>query len=146
MTLSADRLGYLIFVKSHELGKVNTELMRWVKNFENTSELMDSIAALMEAQTKRRIADTKTAPDGSRWKAWSPEYAKTRSPKHSLNIDTQNLLDSIAGQADARGARVGTNVAYSKYVQARRPFIGLADEDVVEITEMLSDWMKDVTA
>lgn len=122
-------------------GKVDKALGDWIRKFHDPYELTSSIGQLLEAQTKRRIQDEKTAPNGEAWKAWTPEYAATRGPQHSLLIDTQALLDSIAGSATKKTARVGTNMVYAPFVQKTRPFLGMSRENKAELLEMLVDWM-----
>lgn len=34
-------------------------------------ELLESIGAVVESQTRRRISDEKTSPAGERWEEWS---------------------------------------------------------------------------
>lgn len=56
--------------------------------------LMEDIAALGESQTRRRLTDEKTAPDGTPWK---PNWAGTPI----LTPTSQHLLKSLAFHASA---------------------------------------------
>lgn len=102
------------------------------------------IGALIEDQTKLRIADEKTAPDGSAWAAWSTAYAMTRKPHHSLLVDRGNpgLLESIQNYTTGMQAVVGTNLIYGAIHQfgsedgalPAREYLGLSSDnrDVIE--------------
>ena len=123
--------------------------------------LMEEIAALGESQTRRRISDEKTAPDGTPWK---PNLAGT-----SILLQTgQNLLASVASYADDESAtwgaaweyahvhqegavitpktatalafKVGDRSVFAKSVTIpARPFVGLSAENRIEIEELVTD-------
>ncbi|WP_332832872.1 hypothetical protein [Escherichia coli] len=48
------------------------------------AELLESIGAVVESQTRRRIIDEKSSPGGERWPDWSDGYKKTRHGNQSL--------------------------------------------------------------
>lgn len=81
------------------------------------AELLDSLGAVVESQTRRRIADEKTAPDGSSWEAWSPGYAATRHGNQSLLQGLGDLLDSIQYQVERNQVRIGSPLAYARALQ-----------------------------
>lgn len=58
-------------------------------------ELRSGIGAVLESSARRRVGETKLAPDGTPWPAWSPGYAKHRPAGKSLLQDSGGLLDSI---------------------------------------------------
>lgn len=124
-------------------------------------ELMTDIAFLGENQTRRRIAEEKTAPDGSPWK---PNNEGTSI----LMQSGQHLLSSLASRANADEAEWGATWPYAhvhqdgmtivpkeaealvfqiggKTVHAKkvtipaRPFVGLSTENEREIIELVSD-------
>lgn len=78
-----------------------------------TAQLADDIGAVVESQTKRRIADEKTAPDGSKWEAWSESYAKTRHGNQSLLRGNGDLLDSIQFYTEKKAVHVGSPLVYA---------------------------------
>lgn len=85
-------------------------------------------------QIKRRIRTEKSAPDGRRWAAWSTAYATTREPgKHSLLIDTGELLESITISQGPVATFVGTGQSYAEAVHAKRPFVGVSDDNAREL-------------
>lgn len=77
------------------------------------AELLGSIGAVVESQTRRRISDEKTAPDGTPWAPWSDAYAKTRHGGQSLLQGDGDLLDSIEYQVQRNSVRVGSPLAYA---------------------------------
>lgn len=125
------------------------------------SELMSTLGALGESQTRRRISEEKTAPDGTPWK---PNYNKT-----SILVDTgQHLLYSISWTATATEAEwgstwerahvhqegmtivpkngkalaftLGGDSVFAKSVTIpARPFVGLSDDNRQEILDVVSD-------
>ena len=127
--------------------------------------LMEEIAALGESQTRRRITDEKTAPDGTPWK---PNWAGTAI----LTQTGQHLLQSIAFYSSAEEAVWGASWEYAHvhqegmvitpkngqalkfwYVKGgfteffvgksvtipARPFVGLSTENRSEIEDLVSD-------
>lgn len=106
------------------------------------------IGTLIEDQTKLRIADEKTAPDGSPWPAWSEAYAETRKPHHSLLVDQGNpgLLESITNYTTGMQAVVGTNLVYGRVHQfgsedgalPAREYLGLSADNRTAIEELVA--------
>lgn len=80
----------------------------------DTFEMLDAIGQQQEDAARRRIIETKRAPDGQRWQRWSPGYAKTRSPQHSLLRNEGHLADSMTHQVDGKDAvEVGSPMIYA---------------------------------
>ncbi len=125
------------------------------------SALMEEIAALGESQTRRRITDEKTAPDGT---AWKPNLEGTSI----LQQTGQNLLASVGFTSTDDEAVWGAAWEYAhvhqdgavitpktaavlqfkvkgKTVHAKsvtipaRPFVGLSEENRAEITDLVTD-------
>ncbi|MBQ0604806.1 phage virion morphogenesis protein, partial [Klebsiella oxytoca] len=76
-------------------------------------ELLESIGAVVESQSRRRISDEKTSPAGERWEEWSEGYRKTRSGNQSLLQGNGDLLDSIQYIVERGRVRVGSPLSYS---------------------------------
>lgn len=123
--------------------------------------LMTAIAAMGESQTRRRISEEKTAPDGS---AWKPNIEGT-----SILMETgQHLLQSIASESSTDAAEWGATWEYAhvhqdgmvikprngkalmfmvggKMVSVRqvtmpaRPFVGLSEDNRQEIEDLVTD-------
>jgi len=127
------------------------------------SDLSEQLGATMESQIRTRISDTKQTPEGDPWPAWSRHYAETRHGGQSLLQAEGDLLDSITYVADDDGAEAGTNVIYAAVHQfgasqgefgrtgrgapipfgdiPARPFVGIGDEDLVELEGVMDDWV-----
>lgn len=114
------------------------------------SVLTDRIGQLIEVQTRERIATGKVSPDGMPWAEWSPDYAKTRSARHSLLIGggQTGLYDTIQNYSTADMARVGTELAYGAIHQfggadagkpgiPARPYLGLSIDNRRAVEELV---------
>ena len=126
--------------------------------------LNQAIASLGESQTRRRIDEEKSAPDGTPWQA-------NRAGTPILKQTGRNLLDSIASSSDEESATWGATWEYAHVHQegaviepktakvlvfqgpngkvfARRvtvparPFIGLSDENRAEMNELITDFFQ----
>ncbi len=126
-----------------ELDRLQRRLDSFSAKIRNPAELLDGLASLLEAQTKRRIQDEKTDPEGNKWDEWSKDYARTRKRKHSLLIDTQSMLDDIAGSVDGDAAVVGSSMIYAGSNQKARPFLGISGDNASEIDQLITDWIDD---
>lgn len=127
----------------------------------DASELMSAIGAMGESQTRRRITDEKTAPDGT---AWAPNREGT-----SILLRTgEHLLGSVAWSSSGAEAEWGESWEYAhvhqdgavitpktaarlsfmlggKLVHAKkvtipaRPSVGLSAENGQEILQLVTD-------
>lgn len=134
--------------------------LRPIFDFEPT-ELMTAIASIGESQTRRRIAEEKTAPDGTPWR---PNTQGT-----SILMQTgQNLLSSVASfststeavwgaaweyahvhqegmvivpkAAEALAFQLGGTFIRAKKVEIpARPFVGISDDNAREIVDVVTD-------
>lgn len=129
----------------------------------DASDLMTNIGAIGESQTRRRITDEKTAPDGTPW-------PPNRTGTSILYRTGEHLLGSVAFVASADEAEWGASWEYAhvhqdgmtikpkdakrlafvigdKQVFARqvtippRPFVGLSDDNRSEISDIVTDWL-----
>lgn len=119
-------------------------------------ELMAAIAFEGENQTRRRISEEKTAPDGTPWPSWSPGYAATRSPGTSLLEGGGELIDSIVSTADDDAAEWGSNLVYfaihdqggtddmapGPAAIPRRQMLGLSQDNEADIQRIVDDWIE----
>lgn len=125
-------------------------------------ELMEGIGRLVQEQTRRRIEEEKTAPDGSAWRA---NIAGT-----PLLYASGALSRSIDYAASEESVRVGTGLPYARIHQeggeivpktARmlafqlgnrlvfsmrvrmpaRPYVGLSADNQNEIVDAAEDWV-----
>lgn len=85
-------------------------------------QLAYETGALIEDQTKRRISDEKTGPDGTPWAPWSASYAAlvaegADAGARSLLIWHNHLLTSIQNYSTGATAIVGSNLVYARVMQ-----------------------------
>lgn len=126
------------------------------------AELMEGIGRLVQEQTRRRIEEEKTAPDGS---AWRPNLAGTpllyASGALSRSIDYAASEESVQvgtglvyarphqdgaviepKNAPALAFRLGNRLIFSKRVRLpARPYVGLSADNQNEIVEAAEDWV-----
>ena len=115
------------------------------------------VGSLIEDQTKRRILDEKTDPDGNAWAPWSARYAKSltrrnRISPRSLLVGEGNpgLLESIQNYTAGEVAEVGTNLIYGATHQfgdetrgiPARPYLGVSEANRAEIEDLVADRME----
>lgn len=119
-------------------------------------EIQEIVGAVVESQTRRRIAQEKTSPDGVAWAPWSASYKTSRRKGHSLLQETGALMDSIAWRIEDDQVLVGTNLVYGAIHQfggtegmkggaahvPARPYLGLSAQNVTEIGQTLSGWIE----
>lgn len=151
--------GISFTVDASDLQRV-TKRLEPLFDFDGT-ELMTAIAALGDSQTRRRISEEKTAPDGTPWK---PNHAGTPI----LVATGQHLLSSLIWTASATDAEWGATWEYAHVHQdgmtivpknaeklvfqmggrtvfakevtiPARPFVGLSDDNEQEIVELVTD-------
>lgn len=95
-------------------------VLRRIKSLEaaSLSTLMETLGALVEGQTKRRIAAEKTSPDGAKWAPLAPLTVRARRGGSSSQLtDSGRLLGSISHTSGATQSIVGTNVFYAGFHQ-----------------------------
>lgn len=113
--------------------------------------LLSVAIAVPLGSTHERLRETKAAPDGTPWAAWSEDYAQTRHGGHSLLMNEGDLDDSITEFVSGDLAGVGSNLVYAAIQQfggeavdmdiPARPYLGLTDEDAREIEGAVIDYM-----
>lgn len=129
--------------------------------------LADSLGAEIESQTRRRIQDEKTAPDGTPWAPWSDVHAATRHGGHSLLQGEGDLLDSIQYLLEGTEIHVGSPLVYAGVMQhgadqgefgrtsrngpipwgdiPGRPYLGLSAENEGDLSGIVQDFLREVT-
>lgn len=118
--------------------------------------LLESILAEADTQTRRRLRDEKTSPDGVPWAAWSEAYAETRHGGHSLLMGDGDLDDSLAPviYLDGSGGEYGSNLPYAAIQQfggeeigrpnhPAREYLGFSDENLDDIEAVVDLFMED---
>ncbi len=133
---------------SSDYERVIAALEQWATGV-NMTALNRSLGAEIESQTRRRLQDEKTAPDGTPWADWSPRYALTRHQRQSLLSSDGDLMDSLSAFANARQVEVGTDLPYGAPHQfgfakrniPARPFLGLSTENAEDLLNVAEDWV-----
>lgn len=140
-----------IRIDTSDLDRLNRRLADFSRL--DTRRLMNAVGAEVESQTRRRISDQKTAPDGTPWAPWSPDYAATRAAGASRLQDEGDLLDSIHPfiYLDGQAVEVGSNLVYAAIHQwggapvgsniPARPYLGLSNENEADVQGVVDDWL-----
>lgn len=160
-------------VNLHDIDRLNA-LMDRVQTFDNhRHELLEMIGATVESQTRRRIEEEQTAPDGSPWPAWSSGYAATRHGNQSLLQSEGHLIDSLHYVVGVDDVRIETNLIYAAIHQfggtikpkngrylvfplgeqtifakevdiPARPFMGLSEDNIDEIEQAMHSFYQEI--
>lgn len=118
--------------------------------------LTNSLAFEGENQTRRRIADEKTAPDGTPWPAWSANYAARRGGGHGLLEGNGDLLDSVVSDSGDDWAEWGSNLVYfaihdqggtddmppAPAAVPQRQMLGLSPDNETDFQHIVDDWLE----
>lgn len=133
---------------SHDLSRIAQSLSRLSGKLTGSlEEPLRAIGGILESSTRRRIAETKTAPDGKRWADVSPTTAQAKNGRGGILVDHGNLLASITHEASAKSVITGSVMGYSVYAQEgtknmpARPYLGLSVQDYQRIGELMEDWL-----
>lgn len=133
--------------------RVNVDKVKWRQSRER-DPLLAAIGDQQLNSARRRIADTKRAPDGSPWPSWSEGYARTREARHSLLRSDGGLLDSLTYEVDGNVLTVGSNLVYAashlygdpdrgipqrEYLDTTASFID--PDDRAEVEDIVQDWL-----
>ncbi|OUS51464.1 phage virion morphogenesis protein [Shewanella sp. SACH] len=89
------------------------QLMQTLGDPKHKTELLDALGGIVESQTRRRIADEKSSPDGKPWAEWNSAYGKTRHGNQSLLQGGGDLLDSIQYVVEKNQVRIGSPLPYA---------------------------------
>jgi len=129
------------------------------------NELLDALGRLFQESTRERIEVTKTAPDGSTWKA-------NRQGTSTLR-DSGNLAASIDYQVGSSSVAIGSALVYSaihhfggdikpknadrlvfqvgnqlvfatKVTIPARPYLGVSSDDAREALQMVADTISEM--
>jgi len=113
-------------------------------------ELLYSLGAEIESQTRRRVLVEKTAPDGTPWAPWSPGYAATRGGGQSLLMDSGQMVMSLYQRVESHAVVVGTNKVYAADHQfgkdrlPARPFLGFSDDNLRDLESVATDYLSQI--
>ena len=144
-----------ITVEPAGLQGLNERIRRLAAGLGDSEPLLQSLAAEIESQTRRRIADEQAAPDGTPWPAWSDAYARSRHGGQSLLQSEGSLLDSIMSAVSGGTAETGSNLVYAALQQfggeqgmapgpaavPAREFLGVSEQDGQELQAIVDEWL-----
>ena len=118
---------------------------------EGIPELLEGLAGEVESQTRRRISETATDPDGIPWPEWADSTKRRRHAGQSLLQMQGDLLDSIQSTVDGEDVLVGSNLKYAATQQfgsdddgrniPARAYLGIGAGDVSELEAVIDDWL-----
>lgn len=110
------------------------------------TRLRHGIGALVESQTRRRLHEDKTAPDGKAWAPWGPNWAATRHKGHGLLESEGDLIDSIHYLVSGGDVLVGSDLVYAAIQHfggaevgipiPSREYLGLSGDDWGELVDL----------
>ena len=131
-----------------QLGEMSDKLGALALGLGDLSPVMQAIAAVVESSTRERFL-TKEDPDGVTWQALAPETIERKKGRGGILVDRGDLMRSITAHATAVSAEVGTDRPYGTYPQMgwgqpQREFLGLSEDDVLDIQDLLNDFMEDL--
>lgn len=133
-----------------ELGsdEVTAALARLTAVGRNLLPIYQDIGEYLLSSTRDRTASQR-APDGSAWTPLNPAYKRWKAKKRPgvpmLRFDFHMLGDRLSYQADDHALLFGTGAKYGAVHQfgygkvPARPWLGLADEDELEVVEIVAD-------
>lgn len=149
-----------------ELDGVREKLEKARLSPQERKKLLASVAQLVEMQSKERF-DTQTDPDGNRWKeisAVTAAYYRKKFITHRSLLHVSGLLrESIESQVNSWQAVIGATRIYAATHQygaekgqfgrtkrnapipwgriPPRPYLGLNDENVSEISRCVDEYL-----
>ncbi|MGL4620589.1 MAG: phage virion morphogenesis protein [Chroococcidiopsis sp.] len=136
----------------------DTQLQGGISQF--TAKLADLSPAMKDIgesalRKVRRRFDTETGVDGQRWNELADSTIKAKAKRKrtgrpyrtnaepsAILKDTFTLRDSIAYQVTNSSVAIGTNIFYGTFNQNTRPFLGVDDEDAIEIVEIIKEYLE----
>lgn len=112
-------------------------------------QLLDVLGSEGESQTRRRIDEEKTSPDGEPWSDWSEAYAAARPAKGGLLELGGDLRDSLTYEVGDDAVTIGSNLVYAathnegdaaRNIPERR-YLGVSDDNLDDLGELTMDFL-----
>ena len=113
----------------------------------STVQLARALGETVQRQTRRRIASTKTSPDGKKWAPLKPSTV-ARKGNANIMIHTGKFLGSIGMVSSTHHAEVGSSIFYAKFHHSgtrkmpQRDAIGLGAQDISECQKICIQFMQ----
>jgi len=137
--------------------QVRQALDRLLRATRDLSDPMAEIAEVLLENTQKRF-ERGQAPDGTPWAPLSPKYRRSRRKRRSRGADAILVLDDhLRGELHATSGRDWAEVGSSRIYAAThqfgdprrnipaRPFLGLDDQDLANIHEILAEYLENAT-
>jgi phage virion morphogenesis protein len=110
-------------------------------------QLLEVVASEVESQTRRRLHEEKTDPQGNPWDEWSNDYAARRAAKGGMLELEGYLRDSIAYEIQGDTILVGSNLVYAAVHQfgwekgkvPARPYLGISAENLDDLGVLIAE-------
>lgn len=111
--------------------------------------LYEVLGSEVESQTRRRLTEEKTDPDGRPWPEWSESYAQVRPNRGGLLELDGGLVDSLAYEVEGDAVIVGSNLVYALVHQEghddmgipARSYLGISDENLDDLGQLVMDFI-----
>ena len=133
-------------------------LEQLAERFDNLSEPMDAIAAVMEGASEDALADQQSPVDGSPWPALSDNYLKRRPSRvggQILQATAGGLAASITADSGDFWAQIVSNKPYAAIHNfgglpemasgpaaiPQREYLGLSRDNETELLVILGDFL-----
>jgi phage virion morphogenesis protein len=128
------------------------QTLRRLEKWQPTS-LVLHLARFALERARARITKQKTAPDGSKWPAWSPRYAAWRAkhaPKGGILLLSGKLEESLKVFEQTSGQRwhkvkIGSDLPYAaahnsprENKRPKRQYLGLSEDDANAIRQKIA--------
>lgn len=155
--------GMTYTVRTGGLDAIESALTRLAARADHLLPVMDEIGSQMLQRTQRRFEEQQ-GPDGTDWPALSPVTAKRRGDASPILRISGDLYRSVSYRPDRSHVEVGTNWPYARIQQLgapqgssgrtrrggpipwgnipARPFIGLSDDDGVDVLDIIQHYLE----
>lgn len=121
---------------------------------------LTTIGQILVSSAEKRISEGGTAPDGTPWADWSPDYAKTRHSGHKKLFNTGDLAKDLSYDVQGADVIMGSTLDYARIHQLggltgvnhnifipARQYIGVSKFDEINMRETLKAFIgKDLEA
>jgi phage virion morphogenesis protein len=135
----------MIELDPSEITELATAIRLLQRRVDRKSNYTRLIGPLLKRQTQDRIRNQKSSPSGEAWAPWSTSYAATRTSRHSLLIDTRELLKTLEWDHDQDTVEIRSPKPYSGYLQhgtrkmPAREFLGLSGANRRDIEDLAAE-------
>lgn len=152
----------VVTIQDDELKALSSRLKEMALKPSDRKQLLHDIGVEMEAQTKERF-ETKTSPDGDDWAEiaqstkdfYRKKYGSDNPGKGTLwRLSSVPLIDTVTSQAGSWSVLVGATKVYAAVHQygwserniPARPYLGLSNDDKVDIIGIINTFLEGQSA